>query len=167
MDRTFIEKKQKVIAVCGVKNSGKTTLLVRLVRELSRLGVKTAVIKHDGHDFTCDIPGTDSFRMKEAGAYATAVFSENRIFVHKAGTKETEEELIRLFPEADIIFLEGRKESTYPKIEVIRSTVSEKPVSNPSGRFLLVTDRPKEEFEEPAVGFEQLDAIIEKIREQV
>ncbi len=73
---------QKIIAVCGVKNSGKTTLLEKLVKELSKRGVKTAVIKHDGHDFACDIEGTDSYRLFEAGAYGTAVFYDSRILVH-------------------------------------------------------------------------------------
>lgn len=165
MGYDFVDKKQKVIAVCGVKNSGKTTLLVRLVERLTQLGVKTAVIKHDGHDFACDIPGTDSFQMKEAGAYGTAVFSDNRIFVHKSGTKEREKELIKLFPEADIIFLEGMKESNYPKIEVIRGAVSEQPVSNPEGRFLIVTDRAAEGFEEPSAGLEEINIIAERILE--
>ncbi len=155
--------KQKIIAVCGVKNSGKTTLLERLVRELSGRGMKVAVIKHDGHDFDCDIPGTDSYRLGEAGAYGTAVFSGSRCFVHKKGTGEREEELMRLFPEADIIFLEGMKDSRYPKIEVIREGVSVHPVSNPEGRFLIVTDRDAGEYQEKTARFEDIAGIAGEI----
>ncbi|MGF0031847.1 molybdopterin-guanine dinucleotide biosynthesis protein B [Bariatricus sp. SGI.154] len=157
------EKQQKIIVVCGVKDSGKTTLLERLVREVSKRGLKAAVIKHDGHDFACDISGTDSYRLKEAGAYGTAVFSNHRIFVHKEGTKEREEELILMFPEADIIFIEGLKDSRYPKIEVIREGISERPASNPEGRFLIVTDRRAEEYTERVVGFEEIDVMVELI----
>lgn len=166
MDHPFIEKNdfsQKIIAVCGVKNSGKTTLLIKLVRELSGRGIKTAVIKHDGHDFTCDIPGTDSYRLKEAGAYATAVFSDSRIFVHKEGSGERTEELIKMFPEAEIIFLEGMKASDYPKIEVIREGISEAPVSNPKGRFLIVTDKNSERFEEETAGLDDIKRIAELV----
>ena len=46
-----VKKSPFVAAVCGVKNSGKTTLLIRLVKLLSDRGIRTAVIKHDGHDF--------------------------------------------------------------------------------------------------------------------
>lgn len=159
-------KNQKIIAVCGVKNSGKTTLLVRLVKYLSERRVKTAVIKHDGHDFTCDIEGTDSYRMKEAGAYGTAVFSEHRVFIHKTGTGEKAEELFQMFPEADVIFIEGMKESDFPKIEVIRKEISEKPASNPKGRFLIVTDRDPQEFEETVMGFDQVDKIAEMMIEK-
>lgn len=165
MDRALL-KKQKVIVVCGVKNSGKTTLLTKIVARLTGQGLKIAVIKRDGHDFSCDIPKTDSYRLKEAGAYGTAVFSASRIFVHKTGACEGEKELIGMFPEADMIFIEGLKESAYPKIEVIRKGVSERPASNPAGRFLIVTDKEAEEFDEPTADFGDLEKIIEKIREQ-
>ena len=122
-----------------------------------------AVIKHDGHDFDCDIPGTDSCRLGEAGAYGTAVFSGSRCFVHKKGTGEREEELMRLFPEADIIFLEGMKDSRYPKIEVIREGVSVHPVSNPEGRFLIVTDRDAGEYQEKTARFEDIAGIAGEI----
>lgn len=157
-------ERQRIVAVCGTKNSGKTTLLVRLVRELSERGVKVAVIKHDGHDFSCDIPGTDSYRLQEAGAYATAVYSRYRTFVHKL-CEPKPEELIRQFPEADLIFIEGMKGSTYPKLEVVRKAVSEEPVSNPEGRFLLVTDWEAGHFQEPSAGFQELALIIHKIME--
>lgn len=157
------KKRQRIVAVCGVKNSGKTRLLSGLVEELTKQGMKVAVIKHDGHDFTCDAVGTDSYRLKEAGAYGTAVFSDFRIFVHKTGCKENEKGLIEMFPEADIIFLEGMKESSYPKIEVIREGVSRVPVSNPKGRFLIVTDIDRAEYEEETAGFEEIQRIIEKI----
>ena len=156
----IVNSRQKIIAVCGVKNSGKTTLLVKLVEELSKRGMKVAVIKHDGHDFTCDIPGTDSYRLSKAGAYGTAVFSEFRSFVHKEGTEEKAEDLISYFPEADIIFLEGLKDSRYPKIEVIREGVSVHPSSNPEGRFLIATDRDSKEYQEETAGLGEIDRII-------
>ena len=152
--------KQKIVAVCGIKNSGKTTLLEKLVEGLAKRGMKVAVIKHDGHDFACDIPGTDSCRLSEAGAYGTAVFSEFRSFVHKKGTNERAKALIQYFPEADIIFVEGMKDSRYPKIEVIREGVSVHPESKQEGRFLIVTDRDPGEYQEQTAGFGEIDRII-------
>ena len=155
-----------VIAICGIKNSGKTTLIEKLVNSFAEDGKKVAVIKHDGHDFDCDIPGTDSYRMTAAGAYGTAVYSANRIFVHRIGTGERERELLELFLEADIIFLEGLKDSSYPKIEVIRSERSKKPVSNPEGRFLIATDLDVDRFSERAVDLNDIDAIKEVIMDE-
>ena len=152
-----------IFAVCGVKNSGKTTLIERLVACLKEKGFAVAVIKHDGHDFTCDVPGTDSYRFSKAGAYGTAVFSGKRVFVHKQGTGETEKELIRMFPEADVMILEGMKNSAYPKIEIVRKAISEEAVSNPEGRFLIVSDLEKDHFDEPVLGFDEIDEIVCKV----
>lgn len=161
-------KKPPVIAVCGVKNSGKTTLLVHLIKAMTERGYKTAVIKHDGHDFDCDVPGTDSFRLHRAGAYGTAVFSENRIFVHKELRKGAEdqinpEQFVQCFPEADLIFAEGLKNTALPKIEVIRRAVSKAPASNPKGRFLIVTDWGEEQFDEPTAPLSSPEKTVEYI----
>ena len=74
-----------------------------------------AVVKHDGHDFEPDVPGTDSFCHRKAGAYGTAVFSDHRFLVTKECKGITEQELFLHFPEADIILVEGLKNSSYPK----------------------------------------------------
>ena len=66
-------KRPAVLAVSGVHNSGKTTLLEKLLPVLCSRGLKVGVIKHDGHDFTPDVPGTDSYRLREAGAEGVAV----------------------------------------------------------------------------------------------
>lgn len=108
-----------IFAVSGYKNTGKTTLLTQLIPELKSRGYRVAVIKHDGHDFTSDVPETDSYRLQEAGAYGCAVFSKKRLLITKKreeGDKEIHErELIEAFPEADILLIEGLKNSPYPK----------------------------------------------------
>ncbi len=155
-----------IVAICGVKNSGKTTLINKLVSSMSAGGYRIAVIKHDGHDFSCDVPGTDTYRFIENGAYGTACFSDHRMFVHRTGTGETVDDLIRLFPEADLIFVEGLKDSTLDKVEVIRCSVSDSPVSNPEGRFLIATDWPEDRFEEMTADINDIDMIIHAIRER-
>ena len=110
-----VKRPQLIFAVCGYKNTGKTTAVTGVVKLLTARGYKVAVIKHDGHDFEGDVPGTDSFRHMAAGAYATAVFSSNRYLVHKKCEGTRAEELMAMFPEADIILIEGLKNCTYPK----------------------------------------------------
>ena len=60
--------KQKIIAVSGVKKSGKTTLLEKLIPALAARGVSSAVVKHDAHRFEIDREGKDSWRFTQAGA---------------------------------------------------------------------------------------------------
>jgi molybdopterin-guanine dinucleotide biosynthesis protein B len=102
-------------AISGYKNTGKTTLITRLIPELKKLGLKVAVIKHDGHDFESDVPGTDSWKHQQAGAYGTAVFSGNRVMLTKECQGIDETQIARAFPEADVILIEGMKNSSYPK----------------------------------------------------
>lgn len=122
---------------------GKTTVMENLIREFVSRGYKVAAIKHDGHDFIPDVEGTDSFRFAGAGAYGTAVFSKKRVMMIKQIQNIKEEIIFSFYPEADFILVEGLKDSSYPKIEIIRKGVSkESPLlcSNPEGRFLVATD---------------------------
>lgn len=156
--------KQTVIAVSGVKNSGKTTLLEQLIKGLSERGYQVAAVKHDGHDFNPDVPGTDSYRFKEAGAYGTGIYSSSSYCIVKEQKQTDADFMTEWFPEADIIFLEGQKYSEYPKIEIIRRTVSVTPVCNPQTVFAYVTDI--EEFDGngiPVLGFHEFEAMMDLI----
>lgn len=127
-------------AVSGVKNSGKTTFLEKLIPELDRRGYRVAVVKHDGHDFAADTEGTDTFRLREAGAYGTCIFSGNKWMAVKEEKNMDPERLAFLFPEADIILLEGMKESSYPKFEIVRKVNSRESVCEAETLLGLVTD---------------------------
>ena len=113
-------KRPAVLAVSGAHNSGKTTLLEKLLPVLRSRGLKVGIIKHDGHDFTPDVPGTDSFRLREAGAEGVAVYSGTRY-----------QDLLALFERHgyDLVLLEGFKSSGWPKIEVVRREIADAPVS--------------------------------------
>ena len=92
-----LEKKPLFYAVSGVKNSGKTTLITKLLPILTGRGLKVATIKHDGHDFQTDVPGTDTFAHFQAGAYGTVVFSDHKYMVVKQQPDEVVAE--KLTPE--------------------------------------------------------------------
>ncbi|MDR1623067.1 MAG: molybdopterin-guanine dinucleotide biosynthesis protein B [Synergistaceae bacterium] len=133
-------KRPQVIAVCGVKNSGKTTLLESVLPILRKQGLRTAVIKHDGHDFTPDVPGTDSFRLREAGAYGTAVYSPHRYMLTVERPSCALEEIMTAFQDADLILLEGGKQMSCPKIEVVRAAISNVTVCPPDSLMGICTD---------------------------
>ena len=52
----------------GESNSGKTTLIEKIIPELVRAGYRVATVKHAGHGFDLDTEGKDSWRHKRAGA---------------------------------------------------------------------------------------------------
>lgn len=123
-------KRPAVLAVSGLHNSGKTTLLEKLLPALRSRGLKVGIIKHDGHDFTPDVPGTDSYRLREAGADGVAVYSGQRYLLTEM-FRLTEQDLLALFERHgyDLVLLEGFKDSGWPKIEVVRKEISDTPVS--------------------------------------
>ncbi|MGL4344579.1 MAG: molybdopterin-guanine dinucleotide biosynthesis protein B [Cellulosilyticaceae bacterium] len=129
----------KLLAISGVKNSGKTTLISRLIPELSKRGLKVATVKHDGHDFEADRPGTDTHAHLEAGAYGAAIFSDSQYMVTKQ-QQVSEQELFGYFEEADLILLEGFKGSQYPKIEIVREDNSKESVCQEETLIAIASD---------------------------
>lgn len=132
--------KPKVFAVSGIKNSGKTTLIEKLVAALKQQGYRVGVIKHDGHDFQADHEGTDSFRHKAAGAESVIVYSQHKLMMIKDNQGISIETLIALQEEMDVIILEGMKYSDYPKIEIVRAAISKESVCKKETLLALVTD---------------------------
>lgn len=131
-----------VFCVSGIKDSGKTGLIIKLINEFIKDGKSVAVIKHDGHEFVCDHEGTDTYRFTQAGAVSSAIFSDTQYFVH-CRKKTTAEELIRFAAsqeDVDVVILEGMKESAYPKIEVVRGARSRTPVCDVSTLICIATD---------------------------
>ena len=154
--------KQKIIAVSGVKNSGKTTLIRKLIPVLRARGVSAAVIKHDGHSFDPDRAGTDTCRIFEAGAVGTAIYDGEKFQVVKRAAV-SEADLIACFPEADVILLEGFKWTDYPKVEIVRRGVSDRPVCDPDTLLALVTDTDACVPGVPVYAPDEIDGIAARI----
>jgi molybdopterin-guanine dinucleotide biosynthesis adapter protein len=112
-----------VIGIVGWKNSGKTTLAVRLIEELTRRGLRVASVKHAHHSFRIDDDDTDSARHRRAGAAQVAIVSSKRWALMTETPDDAEpglsEILAKLAP-ADIVIVEGYKAAPIDKIEVRR-----------------------------------------------
>ncbi|HEY5555959.1 molybdopterin-guanine dinucleotide biosynthesis protein B [Acetobacterium sp.] len=156
-------KNPKMLAISGVKNSGKTTLMTKLIPELVKQGLKIATIKHDGHGFTADSENSDSFRHKAAGAYGTAVLSDSKYMLVKELPECDEVMVSESFPEADLILLEGFKHSPYPKIEIIRSENSQTSICQPDTLIAIVSDLPLSIPEVPVFGLNDIHLIAQFI----
>lgn len=135
-----IVDKNKIIAISGIKNSGKTTLITKLIPYLKKKGYKVATIKHDGHDFDCDVKNTDTYKHLSSGANATAIFSKNKYMIINKKQNQNEDIFLEHFKEMDIILLEGFKYSDYPKIEVVRKGISTESVCNLDTVLAIATD---------------------------
>lgn len=128
-----------VFQVCGYKNTGKTTFVNELVKFFSQRDYKVGTIKHDGHDFETENYLEDNFQHFNSGAVKSIVFSKNKwLMVERE--KKSLESMLELMKDMDIVIVEGCKNSTLLKIELLREGISEIPVSNPLNRIGVYSD---------------------------
>ena len=111
------------ISFVGRHNSGKTTLIERVIAELVSRGHDVGSIKHHHHkNFEIDHPGKDSFRHRAAGASETVIASPTLLARIKTLDEELEcSEIVRSMPGHDIVVVEGYRKSGLPSIEIMRS----------------------------------------------
>jgi len=132
-----------IVSVVGKGDSGKTTFLEKLIRELADRGVRVATVKHHIHDYDIDVPGKDSYRHSRAGAFATMVSSPEKFAViHDVEQEMTLDAIamIAVGTGADLLITEGYKHAGRNRIEVSRRERSEQPICSPAEMTALVTD---------------------------
>ncbi len=111
-----------IISIVGKSDSGKTTLIEKLVPELRRRGYRIATVKHDVHGFEVDREGKDSWRHKKAGAHTVVISSPEKAALIRDVEKDLSLAEIRdkLIRDVDLILSEGYKRDVQPKIEIFR-----------------------------------------------
>jgi len=121
----------RLISVVGKKNSGKTTLVVALTKELMRRGHRVMTIKHGSHPMEIDQQGRDTWRhMHEGGAERVVMETPGlRVLMAKPTEPMSPRQLAEQFlSDAQFVVVEGFKESDLPKIEVFRKAVHAEPL---------------------------------------
>jgi len=118
-----------VLAIVGYSNSGKTTLMEKLIAALSVHGLHVCSIKHSHHQPEMDTPGKDSWRHKQAGAKGALLVGPERILlvqdVPSLNIGQTPQALAdKFFPDADLVLVEGYASIPGAKIEVVRAARS-------------------------------------------
>jgi len=157
---------QRVLGVTGWKNSGKTTLVERLVGELVARGWKISTVKHAHHAFDIDHEGTDSFRHRAAGAGEVAIVSASRWALMHELRDESEPPLAdileRLSP-SDLVIVEGYKRDGHAKIEVRRSAARDTTPLAPADPTIvaIAADHPVTANEVPVFDIDDIPAIAD------
>ena len=156
-----------VISFVGSHNCGKTTILEKVIRGLKQKGYKVAVIKHHKGDFELDIQGKDTWRLAEAGSDVVAISSPQKTAVIKKPEQElTLDRITEMVCDGmDIVISEGYKFDDKPKIEVFRSEVSDRILSDEKDLVALVTDR-RFDIDVPQFSFDDADGIVKLIIEK-
>lgn len=154
-----------VIGIAGWKNSGKTTLTVGLVAELSRRGWRVSTIKRAHHDADIDHEGTDTFRHRQAGASEVILATGRRwALVHELRDEEEpalDDLLARLAP-CDLVVVEGFKRGSHPKIEARRREAHDhEPLPASANVVAIAADHPVEDAAVPVFALDAVPAIAD------
>ncbi|MFN9210966.1 MAG: molybdopterin-guanine dinucleotide biosynthesis protein B [Betaproteobacteria bacterium] len=121
----------KAIGIIGYSNTGKTTLIEKLIPIFRARGLSVSAVKNAHHGFDMDRPGKDSFRYREAGAGQVLIATGQRwaLLTETPQRAATLDELLALLAPCDLAIVEGFKsEGQIPRIEVRRSVNSEPPI---------------------------------------
>ena len=154
----------RVISIVGFSAAGKTTLVEKLIRELSSRGLRVATIKHAHHKVELDTPGKDSYRYKEAGATMSLLLTRDALQLVADATDNREPEQLaeRYMGDADIVLAEGFSHAPGAKIEVLRRACEKPPrCAIDDGLIAIVTDMDEVYPELPHFGLEDIKGIAQ------
>lgn len=130
-----------ILAVVGWKNSGKTDLVVRLIRALLSQGLRVSTVKHAHHQIDMDQPGRDSWRHREAGAHEAVVVTATR-FVLQQELRGRDQlslgEISERLEPVDLLLAEGFKGENVPKIETWREVCGQAPLAIRDGDIFAI-----------------------------
>jgi molybdopterin-guanine dinucleotide biosynthesis protein B len=121
----------KAIGIIGYSNSGKTTLIERLIPLFRARGLSVSAIKNAHHGFDMDRPGKDSYRYREAGAGQVVIATALRwaMLSETPRAPATLAQLMAQLAPCDLVIIEGFKsEGQVPRIEVRRGAQTERPI---------------------------------------
>lgn len=154
----------KIISIAGKSDSGKTTLLEKLIAELTGRGFRVGSVKHTHDGFDLDQEGKDSWRHKKAGAAATLVITDQRVALVKDDARPDIDKMTAYLSDMDLILAEGFKGHDLPKIEIFRlGSGHEKPLflDSPLLRAFVTDSQYRPDV--PVFGLEEIRGLADFI----
>jgi molybdopterin-guanine dinucleotide biosynthesis protein B len=136
----------KIFGIAGHSGMGKTTLLERLVPELTKSGLRVSLIKHSHKNIDIDRPGKDSYRLRESGCKEVLLLGNDRwALMHelRGASEPSLDYLLDRLQHCDLVLIEGFKNGNFPKLEVWRASIG-KPTLWPDwpGIVAIASDTP-------------------------
>ena len=154
-----------IVTIVGKSDSGKTTLVEKIVPELIRRGYRVTTVKHDLHGFEIDREGKDSWRHKQAGAQGVIISSPQKIALIRDVDKDMSlEELRDAFGgNADLILAEGFKKDIQPKIEVFRKEEHQELLCTEEDNLVAIASNRPFDIGVPCLDIDDVKGIVDLI----
>ncbi|MBW2479019.1 MAG: molybdopterin-guanine dinucleotide biosynthesis protein B [Deltaproteobacteria bacterium] len=154
-----------IICIVGRSQTGKTTLLEKLIPVLKGRGYRIGTIKHSHHVFDFDQAGKDSWRHKDAGAETVIIASPGKIAMVKNDHEGTLDSLQTYFNDLDLVITEGYKGAREPKIEVVRAARHTEPLLADDPNLIAFATDVELVMTVPVFGLEDVDQLADFIEE--
>ena len=158
-----------IISIVGKSDSGKTTLIEKLLPEILRRGYKVATVKHHSHnDFDIDVEGKDSWRHAKAGSAKAIISSPTKFAVIGKTQAETSLNEIRskYCEGIDLILTEGYKSQNYPKIEIFRKGVHKELLCKDDDALAAIVSDMKFDRNVPQFWLDDVKGIVDFIEDK-
>ncbi len=154
-----------ILSLVGYSNSGKTTLMEKLVSGLVAKGLRIATIKHSHHQPEMDTPGKDSWRHKQAGASTSLLVGPEKMLMVSDVDEALNPQLLtdRLFSNYDLVLVEGYASVAGSKIEVVRAGRSQELRCNEGELLAVATDILDLNVAVPVLDLNHPDSVIDFI----
>jgi molybdopterin-guanine dinucleotide biosynthesis protein B len=149
----------RIFGIAGHSGMGKTTLLERLVPELSSRGLVVSLIKHSHKAIDIDRPGKDSYRLRESGCKEVLLLGRDRwALMHELrGDDEPPlDYLLDRMQHCDLVLIEGFKSGSFPRLEVWRPAVGPPPLAQQSRHVIAMATDDVDAVQPPGVSRMQL-----------
>ncbi len=170
-DSTFdkITYAKPLLGFAAFSGTGKTTLLLKIIPELKRKGLRVAVIKHAHHNFEMDTPGKDSYEIRKAGAVPMLICSSMRTVITIENEAPSDPSLANVLnhisdKSVDIVLVEGFKHWPFNKIELHRESTG-KPLIYPDDQNIIAiahdNNKPFENILLPQLDINNIDSIVD------
>ena len=161
---------RKAIGFIGYSNSGKTTLIEKLIPRFRGRGLSVSAIKNAHHGFDMDRPGKDSYRYREAGAGQVLISTAERwaLLTETPRGHVTLDELLAQLAPCDLVIVEGFKsEGRIPRIEVRRSIATDPPIHPHDPNVIAVAADFAFDSALPVLDLNDADRIVDFIMQRL
>lgn len=159
-----------VIHIVGKKNSGKTTLIEKIIPELSARGYRVATVKHHHSERPIDLDweGKDSWKHRNAGAKAVAVISRTETVLFQ----QTEEltplsQLVANMKGVDVVLVEGFGSESQLEIRIIDDPFASDLVFHGHERLIALVGPAKSVNGIPNFGRDDTGPLVDLVEKEV
>ncbi|TCS79566.1 molybdopterin-guanine dinucleotide biosynthesis protein B [Tepidibacillus fermentans] len=164
----MLNKQIPIISFVGFSGSGKTTLLTKIIAAFKEKGYRVATVKHDAHRFQMDVQGKDTWKYAQAGSDIVLINSQEKLaMIENLAKPISFEEVVSHIENVDIIFVEGYKHESPPKVLLVRRETDLELLPQLKDVIAIATSLPLQLEEVPVYDINDFNGIVHFIETKI